>query len=211
MSEKLIALTFDDGPNLTTTNDILDKLEKYGVTATFFVVGDNIGAGAAAMKRAFDMGCEIQNHSKTHSDMTKLSGEEIRAEIEFTDRKIFEITGAHSSFFRPPYIAVNETMFDSVGLPFIAGIGANDWEPEVTADERADRILAKARDGAVILLHDSEGNDPTVEALDRIIPGLTEQGYEFVTVSALFAGKGKIPEKGIVYTFTDQTVMLADG
>ena len=203
MSEevKYIALTFDDGPNSTTTNEVIDKLEKYGIVASFFLVGNNIDdESAKAVKRAYDLGCEIDNNSRTHSNMTELSAEEIKAEYDYTDGKVYEITGEHTKFFRPPYIAVHQIMFDNIDVPFIAGIGANDWEDRVTAEMRARMILKQAKDGDIILLHDAEGNSMTVEALDTIIPELQKQGYKFVTVTELFRAKGIEPDMEKVYT-----------
>lgn len=203
MSEevKYIALTFDDGPNSTTTNEVIDKLEKYGIVASFFLVGNNIDdESAKAVKRAYDLGCEIDNHSRTHSNMTELSAEEIKAEYDYTDGKVYEITGEHTKFFRPPYIAVHQIMFDNIDVPFIAGIGANDWEDRVTAEMRSRMILKQAMDGDIILLHDAEGNSMTVEALDTIIPELQKQGYKFVTVTELFRAKGIKPDMEKVYT-----------
>lgn len=203
MSEevKYIALTFDDGPNSTTTNEVIDKLEKYGIVASFFLVGNNIDdESAKSVKRAYDLGCEIDNHSRTHSNMTELSAEEIKAEYDYTDGKVYEITGEHTKFFRPPYIAVHQIMFDNIDVPFIAGIGANDWEDRVTAEMRARMILKQAKDGDIILLHDAEGNSMTVEALDTIIPELQKQGYKFVTVTELFRAKGIKPDMEKVYT-----------
>lgn len=203
MSEevKYIALTFDDGPNATTTNEVIDKLEKYGIVASFFLVGNNINdESAKAVKRAYDLGCEIDNHSRTHSNMTELSAEEIKAEYDYTDGKVYEITGEHTKFFRPPYIAVHQIMFDNIDAPFIAGIGANDWEDRVTAEMRARMILKQAKDGDIILLHDAKGNSMTVEALDTIIPELQKQGYKFVTVTELFKAKGITPDMEKVYT-----------
>ena len=190
---KYIALTFDDGPNATTTNDVIDKLEKYDIVASFFLIGNNINDESA-------LGCEINNHSRTHSNMTELSAEDIRAEFEYTDEKVYEITGEHTKFFRPPYISVHQIVFDNIDVPFIAGIGANDWEDRGTAEMRAKMILKQAKDGDIILLHDAEGNSMTVEALDTIIPELQKQGYKFVTVTELFKIKGIEPDMEKVYT-----------
>lgn len=210
MSRKVIALTFDDGPNTVTTPQVLEKLEKYGVVASFFLVGDNINSESAAVaKRAFEMGCEINNHSKTHAAFPELSREQRKAEIEFTSERIIAITGTAPAFFRPPYIAVSEEMFDNISLPFIAGVGAEDWLDEVSAADRAERILAQAKDGAIILLHDMQGNFRTVDALDGIIPALLEQEYELVTVTELFKAKGVTPKKGIVYSNVMQTTVFA--
>lgn len=212
MSEevKYIALTFDDGPNSTTTNDVIDKLEKHEIVASFFLIGNNISdESAKAVKRAYDLGCEIGNHSRTHSDMTQMTEEDIKAEYDFVDEKVFEITGEHTKFFRPPYISVNQKMFDTIDVPFIAGIGAADWEERNTAEKRARAILRQAKDGDIILLHDMEGNSATVEALDTIIPELKAQGYQFVTVSELFRAKGIEPNMERVYTNVMQQTTYA--
>lgn len=198
---KLAALTFDDGPNTVTTPQVLDVLEKHNVAATFFVIGNNITPESAeVMRRAVKMGCGIENHSRTHSDMTKMSAGEISAEISFTSDAIEKAVGRRPEFFRPPYIAYDQQMFDTVDLTFICGIGADDWNNEISSDERYRRITEQVSDGSVILLHDMEGNFRTVEAIDRIIPAMKATGYEFVTVSELFARKGIVPKKNVVYT-----------
>ena len=191
-SKKYIALTFDDGPNTTTTNQVLDLLEKYDAKATFFLIGDNINdESAKAVKRAFDMGCEIGNHSKSHNYMDKMTADEIKAEVQYVSDKIFEITGQREKYFRPPYIAVNDLMFNTIDLTFINGKGCNDWDDNVSVDKRI--LMLERRltgDGVIILLHDAQGNDKTVEALEAYIPYLIEQGYELVTLSELFEIKG---------------------
>ncbi len=200
-SSKLAALTFDDGPNTVTTPQVLDVLEKHNVTATFFVIGNNITPESSeVMLRAVKMGCGIENHSRTHSDMTKMSAGEISAEISFTSDAIEKAAGRRPEFFRPPYIACGQQMFDTIDLTFICGIGADDWNEEISADERFRRITEQVSDGSVILLHDMEGNLRTVEAIDRIIPAMKADGYEFVTVSELFSRKGIVPKKNIIYT-----------
>lgn len=187
----MIALTFDDGPNQVTTPQVLDLLEEYGITASFFLIGDNITISTkSVVERAYNMGCEINNHSKTHSNMTTLTAEEIQAEIEYTSNMIENITGEAPKFFRPPYIAVNDTMYDNIDLTFICGHGCTDWEDSVTAEQRAEKVLDFADDGVIILMHDFSYNSQTVEALKTIIPTLLEEGYQFVTVGQLFEAKG---------------------
>lgn len=187
----IAALTFDDGPNTVTTPQVLDILEKYHVPASFFLVGDNItDESAAAVRRAYEMGCDICNHSKTHTAMTEQSDADIRAEIEFTSNKIKEITGKEPCFFRPPYIAVDDRMYGLIPLTFICGMGCEDWEHSVSVDDRVEKTLEQAEDGIIILMHDMAGNFRTVQAIDRIIPEMKSMGYEFVTVSQLFKAKG---------------------
>ena len=190
-SKPTIAITFDDGPNATTTMEILDVLEKYQVRASFFLIGTNINdESAKSVKRAYDLGCDIENHSKTHSYMDKMTADEIKDEVTYVNDKVKEITGTTPKFFRPPYIAVNNTMYDNIDMTFISGYGCNDWEDRVTAEYRAKYLEKKAADGVIFLLHDAEGNSKTVEALDKAIPILLEKGFQFATMSELFELKG---------------------
>jgi peptidoglycan/xylan/chitin deacetylase (PgdA/CDA1 family) len=190
-SKPTIAITFDDGPNATTTMEVLDILEKYQVRASFFLIGTNINnESAKSVKRAFDLGCDIENHSKTHSYMDKMTADEIKDEIAYVNNKVKEITGTTPKFFRPPYIAVNSTMYDNIDMTFISGLGCNDWDDKVTAEYRAKYLEKKAADGVIFLLHDAEGNSKTVEALDKAIPILLEKGFQFATISELFELKG---------------------
>ena len=103
---KVIALTFDDGPNTDTTPLVLDKLEEHGIVASFFVIGNNItDESAEVMKRAYNMGCDIENHSQSHPDMTKMTAEEIKAEIDFTSDKVEEAVGG--TYHRQSPLALN--------------------------------------------------------------------------------------------------------
>ena len=102
------------------------------------------------------------------------------------DKPSFEITGEAPKFFRPPFIAVNQTMYDNIDLTFICGAGCEDWVPTVSAQERIERVLANAEDGQIVLLHDMQWNQNTADALKVIIPELKKRGFEFVTVAQLF-------------------------
>ena len=203
--KKYIALTFDDGPSDHTSLKVLEKLKKYDVKASFFLIGNEITSEREEIIRAeLEYGCDIENHSLTHSDMRTLDAETIKAEIEETTRRIVAITGKEPMFFRPPYINVNDLMYEVIPYIFICGIACDDWVPEVSAEERARKAIEGARDGALVLLHDMEGNDNTVDALDIIIPELKKQGYEFVTLRQLFERAGITPEnaKRDIYTYT---------
>lgn len=206
--DKVIALTFDDGPNTDTTNEMLDMLEKHQVVASFFLIGNNINdESAESVKRAYALGCEINNHSRSHGYMNEMTAEEIKAEYDYVDEKVFEITGEHTKFFRPPYIAVSDEMWENIDVPFISGIGCNDWDEKVTVEKRVQMILRKAADGCIILMHDGSGNHMTVEAIDQIIPELKAQGYKFVTVSQLFEEKGITPTSQMIYSNVTQETM----
>ncbi len=193
---KLVALTFDDGPNTTTTPKVLDVLEKYEVVASFFLIGNNINEQTKPiMERQLKMGCEINNHSWSHLSMSAMKPKEIKKEIADTSKKIKDTVGVTPKFFRPPYIATSATMYENIDLPFINGINGQDWEASKTAQQRSDAILRQMKDGSIILLHDFPGNDKTVDALELLIPELQRQGYVFVTVSQLFEYKGVDPNK----------------
>lgn len=188
--KKLTALTFDDGPSLDTTPKILNILEQYNIQATFFLVGHQITNDTKdIIYRQVTLGCEIANHSWSHPAMNEMTTEEIKKEFNDTSEAIKKLIGYTPKFFRPPYIAVSDEMFKNINVPFICGIGCNDWIPEITADQRAKTILDNVKDGSIILLHDAVGNINTVNALPIIIEGLKNEGYEFVTVSNLFKEK----------------------
>ena len=198
--QKLVALTFDDGPTIGITDQVLDVLQENGVVASFFLIGQQITDETRYLvKRAHDMGCSIENHSKTHQSMPKLSRQEIVEEIQYTSGLIEEITGEKPAFFRPPFIDYDQKMYDLIDLGFICGYGCEDWLPSVTAQERIDRVLHDANPGFIILLHDMTDNTNTVEAIKTIIPELKKQGYEFVTVRDLFQKSGIKPQRNVIY------------
>ena len=198
---KYLALSFDDGPNLTTESKMLDVLAKHKVPATFFVIGQNINEESAAnMKRALKQGCEIGNHSLTHPMMSMMDEEQVKAEIKATSGKIEKITGKRPKFFRPPYINVKPEMYDWIDLTFICGKGCEDWEASVGKEARRQGIIDNAEPGAIYLLHDFEGNEATVDALDEAIPVLKAQGYVFVTVGQLFKKLKCTPDGHTMYT-----------
>ncbi|NLJ97024.1 MAG: polysaccharide deacetylase family protein [Clostridiales bacterium] len=192
--KKLVALTFDDGPNLDTTPKVLDILEEYGVVATFFLIGKFINEDTkAVMARQLELGCEISNHSWNHNFMNEYTAREIQDEITKTNDKIIETVGVTPRFFRPPYISLSDTMYESIDLPFICGINCLDWDNTVSAERRTQLVLDNIKDGDIVLLHDLSGNKNTVDALGDIISGLLDDGYTLVTVSQLFELKGVDP------------------
>ena len=196
-----IALTFDDGPNTVITPQVLDILEENGAVGTFFLIAQNITPESAEMvRRAVAMGCDIENHSVTHSFMDEMSLEQIREEVKTCSEKITVITGRAPEFFRPPFIRVSQEMYDNIDLTFICGAGCEDWVPEVSAQTRIERVLANAEDGQIVLLHDMEWNVNTVEALKTIVPELKKRGYRFVTCAQLFAEAGVTPVHGRLYS-----------
>lgn len=196
---KFIALSFDDGPSLTTMQ-MLDVMEQYDARASFFVIGSRITEqSVGAMHRAVQMGCEIENHSLTHCHLPQLSTEEQREEAARTTSIIEQYTGRTPQFFRAPYLDADETTHSVVPQPFIGGIGPSDWNKDVSVEQRIEGYLNIAEDGVIFLMHDFEGNDATAQALKVILPRLKAEGYGLVTVAELFAVKGVTPQKGIRY------------
>ena len=203
----IIALTFDDGPNTVITPQVLDTLEENGAIGTFFLIAQNITPESAEMvRRAKAMGCGIENHSLTHGFMNQMTVEQIRAEVQACTDRIVEITGEAPKFFRPPFIAVSQEMYDNIDLTFICGAGCEDWVPTVSTQERIDRVLANAEDGQIVLLHDMQWNQNTADALKVIVPELKKRGFRFVTCAQLFEEKGVTPKKGWLYSNALQTV-----
>ena len=193
---KYLCLTFDDGPSFDSTmDDMLDVLEKHKVKASFFVVGNKINDQTQkTLQRAVKLGCELYNHSWSHSHMGQdFSKHQIEKEIEDTDNAIKKITGKIPEFFRPPYLDVSPLLFDTVNKPFIAGCGCEDWLDEHSAEYRVETSISQAKDGAIYLLHVMEKNYRTVQAIDKFIPLMQAQYYSFVTVEELFKIKNINP------------------
>lgn len=193
------ALTFDDGPS-NTTSQILDVLEKYNCTASFFIVGAwaQDKGDLEIMQRAVDMGCTIENHTWTHKDLRDMTVEEITEAYQSVQDFVYESVGDYPQFFRAPGLCVNKTVFETIPLTFINGSGGSaDWnskeEDTATSDleTRVKGILDVAKDGHIYLLHNCSNNHLTPEALDIALPQLIEQGYTFVNIRELFEIKGQ--------------------
>lgn len=209
MNQKLAALTFDDGPSVDATPALLDIAQNYSVPLSFFVCGSSISEETSPiLRRAFDMGCEICNHSFSHPPFVELTPEQMQGEVSSTTELVRSITGAEPVFFRPPFISVDEGVMQAVDMPFICGVGTEDWEPSCSAARRFDDIMGQVCDGIIILMHDMTGNMQTVEAVGRIIPELLSRGYSLVTVSQLFEAKGVQPRRGIVYSVVPQESVM---
>lgn len=197
-NKKLVALTFDDGPS-NVTEKVLDILEENKIVGTFFLIGELVTPDKkATLERQVALGCEIANHSFTHQDMSKMSAEVIREEIDKTSQVIREMVNVETKFFRPPFILMSDTMYDTIPFPFICGADSRDWDPTTTAQDRINNVLNGVSDGSLVLMHDLKDNVKTLEALPVIIEKLREQGYEFVTASQIFEAKGidpKVPHK----------------
>ena len=189
--EKIIALTFDDGPHPKETNEILDVLDKYNVKATFFVVGKHANWYSESLKRASKEGHEIGNHTFSHPDISCLSSEDIKREIKECEDTLVKLTGKKPTLFRPPYGSYSKDRLGKIaeesGYKIIlwTTIDAKDWK-NPPSSQISDTIINKAQNGDIILLHDY-GTENTVKALDTIISEMIKKGYKFVTVSELIS------------------------
>lgn len=177
-----IALTFDDGPSICTT-DLLDGLKERNVKATFFLVGENVEIYPEIVKRIYAEGHLIGNHTYHHVEITKLSDEEAMYEINKTDEVISEITGERVQYIRPPFGVWQRELENHLDvLPVMWSIDPLDWTTE-NVDEVVNKIVSQAKENDIILLHDCYKS--SVEAALRTVDLLKAEGFEFVTVDQL--------------------------
>lgn len=176
-----ISLTFDDGPNPSTTPLVLDLLKKYNAKATFFVIGQNIEGNEWILQRMKAEGHEIANHSWSHPNLTNLSPDAIHQEIEKTQVAIEKAVGQRPVLVRPPYGAVNKKVASAMNLPSIYwNVDTKDWSSH-NPQAILNQVRTNACPGCFILMHDI--HKETVKSLDSVLQFLTSQGYSMVTVS----------------------------
>lgn len=165
---------------------LIDILNKYGVKATFFLVGQWVDKYPESVKALADAGMEIGNHSDTHPHMAKLSEKQIIDEVSLCSGKIEAITGREVGLFRCPYGEYDDEVITTVknmGIyPIQWDVDSLDWK-DLTAPEITKRITSKVRDGSIILFHNAAKHTP--EALPGIIEYLLSEGYQIVPVSEL--------------------------
>lgn len=182
-SEKVVALTFDDGPNPDSTQLILDTLKKYNAKATFFMLGSRVSFYPEIVKEMKEAGHELGNHTWNHIDLTKASAEKIALEINNTSDAIEQASGSRPTVFRPPYGAVNNTVRAQTSLPVVLwDVDTLDWKYR-DANHLLEHVKKHVKEGSTILMHDIHMS--TAEGLDAVLAYLQEEGYSFVTVSEL--------------------------
>ena len=195
-NKKVVALTFDDGPDGNTTPQALDILAKYKIKATFFVQGKNIAGNESILKRMQSEGHEVGNHSWNHPILTKLSLEDAKKQLTDTEDAITKVLGKSSKLMRPPYGAISDDIRNSLDLRFIMwDVDSLDWKSKNEAAILTE-IQHQTSDGAIILMHDI--HQPSVNSLPKVIEYLQEQGYSFVTVSELL--NTRLKPHGIYYS-----------
>ncbi len=194
---KKIVLSFDDGPDERYTPHILDILSKEHVPAVFFMIGNNALNNIPIVKRVYNEGFEIGNHTFTHPNIAEISRKRALWELNGTRLLLESITGHSTVLFRAPYNADSEpeTMQELEPVAFAKenkyltvgeSIDPNDWEKGITADSIFNRVVRQESLGSIILLHDAGGNrEETVKVLPRIIKYFKDKGYTFTTVADL--------------------------
>ncbi|MGK5556865.1 polysaccharide deacetylase family protein [Actinomadura kijaniata] len=181
-----VALTFDDGPG-EHTGRLLDDLRREGARATFFLLGQNVGAHRDLVRRMVLEGHEVANHSWSHPQLTGMSPDAVRSQVRRTSEAVREASGVTPTLFRPPYGATDGTVARAVGMPQILwSVDTLDWRDRSAA--RVVRVgVREPRKGGIVLLHDIHRT--TVEAVPRVLSGLKKRGFTLVTVSEMFQGR----------------------
>jgi peptidoglycan/xylan/chitin deacetylase (PgdA/CDA1 family) len=192
---KLVALTFDDGPNAEYTPQVLKVLKKYKVKATFFQVGNEIEEHPELTRRLRKAGMQVGLHSYSHKDLAKLSAKGVRSELRKSQEAYKEATGKTASWMRLPYGSGDNTTYSLVAQQGLGNamwsVDPRDWSRPGTKTIR-NRVLRDVRPGSVILMHDGGGpRSQTVAALPKIIKTLKKRGYNFVTVDQLYKAATK--------------------
>ncbi|WP_231460156.1 glycosyltransferase [Pedobacter sp. Leaf132] len=200
-ADKKIVLTFDDGPDPVYTPQVLDILKKEHVPGCFFVVGIMAEKNMELLRKEYDDGYEIGNHTFFHPDMSAIGPARVKFELNATRRLIEAVTGHSTILFRAPFNADAEPQNTSEILPVAQSrkenylnigelIDPEDWQPGKTADQIYKEVVKQQDNGNILLLHDAGGNrQATVEALPRIIQYFKQKGYTFTTVGDLMGKK----------------------
>ena len=180
--QKVVAITFDDGPS-KYTNDIIDFLYENDANATFFVLGNKVKYYGNTINKSISYGNEIGNHSYNHKSLNHLSKEEFLYQINTTQDVIYETTGYTPKYLRPTYGNTNKQLKQYTSLEIVLwNVDPEDWKYK-NSKTIAKRVLNKVKDESIVLLHDTK--ERTLNALKIIIPELKKQGYQFVTISEL--------------------------
>lgn len=187
-NKKEVALTFDDGPDGTVTPKILDVLKENSVNASFFFIGENVKNFPQVVKRTYNEGNLVLNHSYTHPEFSKKNNAEIDKEMEQTENSIFSLIGKRPAIIRPPYGDLSQAAVDEIKKNnykmIIWSIDTFDWSQKEKANI-INNIISNVRPEDIILMHSNGDKKTTAEALPEIIKQLRDNGYTMVTVDKL--------------------------
>ena len=195
--EKLIALTFDDGPS-QYTSQLLDGLAARGAKATFFMLGQMAESRKSIVKRAWEEGHQICSHTYGHPNLKTLSSDAVRSQFTRTDAILDSALGFDARYMiRPPYGNYNQNILNIGGVPFFYwSVDTRDWESR-NATSAYNEFIRAARDGSIVLMHDIYPT--TITAALNAIDTLKSQGYQFVTVAELFYRRGVTLQNASIY------------
>lgn len=189
--DKVVALTYDDGPYPPYTNQLLDILYRYGAKATFFEIGRNIEKHPEIVPMIIAAGNELANHSYSHKDMMFKPREYLLSEIEKTDKLLQEFGVKQDSIsFRPPwgrrFVVLSYLLSQMHKKLIMWDVDSQDYEKTHTAEDIANQVIDNVRTGSIVVMHDGGGDrSKTVAATEIIVKTLQSKGYEFKTVSEL--------------------------
>lgn len=191
--ERVVALTFDDGPSPWHTPKVLAVLDQHKVKATFFMMGRNVERYPAVARDVVRRGHEIGNHSYSHPKLVLMSPRRVRDEIERTDTLLRDIGATGDIHFRPPhaskFIVLPYVLVQMKKLSVMGDVSADEWRQRPAA-VMTESILRHVRPGSIIGLHDPAGAE-MLRTLQDILPALAAQGYRFETVSELVRRRGR--------------------
>jgi peptidoglycan-N-acetylglucosamine deacetylase len=197
--QKVIALTFDDGPG-PFTPQVLSVLMQFHVPATFFEIGENIVDYPQYTRELAEAGYPVEDHTWTHPDLTTIPVSQFPYQIDQTQNEIQALTGVTPTCVRPPYDSWNQTVLDQIaqrGLTTMSySVDPRDWAlPGVQAIVNS--VVGAAFPGAVVDMHDGGGDrSETVAALPQIITDLESEGYTFVSICGATGPSGELVENG---------------
>lgn len=178
-----IVLSFDDGPNNKRTSELIDYLEDYKMSATFFMVGQKIPNQKDIVRKVANSHSEIGYHSYAHSYFTKQNYDQIKEEFNASDKELYEIAKVHYASVRPPYGSYNDQVLEAINKPFVLwNIDTLDWKYK-DSEYLTDYVLTHYQDNSIILFHDSY--QTSIEAAKKIIEKLYEEDVQVVSVSTL--------------------------
>ena len=196
IGKKLIAFTFDDGPNYTT-EILLNGLNQYNAKVTFFVLGNRVNENSDIIKRAYEEGNQIGSHTYNHKNLIKLNSLQIQGEINNANTVIREIIGTEPSVFRPPYGNINNSVKQYINVPIILwNIDPLDWKYK-DKEMIKNNIVSNAEDGDIVLVHDIYLS--SVEGALLAMEELYNQGFAFVTIEEMMTLKGVDWQQGKNY------------
>ena len=192
VNEKRIALSFDDGPDSTYTQQILDILNEHNIKGTFFLIGNRALLFPDIVKRMVQDGHIVGNHTQNHPNIIKLNKEKTKEEILKAEEVLLNLTGYRTALFRSPYGSLDPDKLrdiEKLNYKIIAwNVDSLDWK-SLTAEQVKTNILENVRGGSIILQHSSgsekENLTGSVAALKDIIVTLKKEGYKFVTIPEL--------------------------